>query len=237
MKKIFDLLKNRRILAFSITYFFLVVWFFITVVVSRLSVLDVISHPAWAFKDDPSPFILLMVLIVIPIYIYKNGTNNEEQAESKEKYAEELRKRLSVEEKDILELMIDNMGEIKEYFKISKDHAKSSFRLSVISCVIGFVILIASFIIYFVTKAIEPVIFTTISGAIVEIFAGTALLVHKSSINQLNHYYDALHNNERFLSIVNLVSKLKPEKIDELYIEIIHNEMNQLNKSPKNVEK
>lgn len=52
-------------------------------------------------------------------------------------------------------------------------------------------------------------------------FAGTVKVVYKSSLEQLNHYYKSLHENERFLSTVHLVSKLSPAKQDEMYAEII----------------
>ncbi len=45
------------------------------------------------------------------------------------------------------------------------------------------------------------------------------------SLSQLNHYYDALHENEMFLSAVHLVGNLAIDKQDEIYMRIIDNEM------------
>lgn len=130
---------------------------------------------------------------------------------------------------DIIELMLLNMKEIKEYYILSKTMAKSSFLLAVIMCILGFIIISASIIAMFVidisfTQSIIPII----GGAIVEVIAGTSLVVYKKSLEQLNQYYDSLHNNERFLSLVNIVDKLSDDKKDETYINIINNQLEAL---------
>ena len=123
--------------------------------------------------------------------------------------------------RNIIAQMIDNNDEIKEYFKISKRHAKSSYTFAIISCIIGIVILCFSVYSIFFVKDMELSIVTILSGAITEVIAGTVLWVHNKSALQLNHYYSALHENEKFLSAVNLVDKLSPEKRDDAYLEII----------------
>ena len=61
---------------------------------------------------------------------------------------------------------------------------------------------------------------------ITELVAGTALIVYKSSIKQLNHYHKALHEDERFLSSVNLVGKFSSVDMqDEMLKEIIRSEI------------
>lgn len=132
---------------------------------------------------------------------------------------------------DIMELMLLNMKEIKEYYVLSKTMAKRSFFLAVIMCIFGFAIIAASIITIFVidisfTQSMIPVI----GGAIVEIIAGTSLVVYRKSLEQLNQYYESLHNNERFLSLVNLVDKLTDNKKDDAYINIINNQLDVLKK-------
>ena len=63
------------------------------------------------------------------------------------------------------------------------------------------------------------------SGSISELISGTVFWVHNKSALQLNHYYDALHENEKFLSAVNIADKLSPEKKEEVLIEIIHKQI------------
>lgn len=133
------------------------------------------------------------------------------------------------EQNDALNLMLVNMEEIKAYYTLSKTQAKSSFRLAAWMCVLGFVLLVVAVVIPFFSQGkYEVSIITAIGGAIVEVIAGTSLFIYKNSLSQLNHYYESLHDNERFLSNVNLVRKLSFEKQDEMYIEIIRSGINNI---------
>lgn len=123
--------------------------------------------------------------------------------------------------KDILAQMLDNNDEIKEYFKISKKQAKSSFWLSVIACAVGIFMLGLAIYGAIVVNDFKIAIIGTISGAITEVISGTVLWVHNKSALQLNHYYDALHQNEKFLSAINMADKLSEARREEMYIEII----------------
>jgi flagellar motor component MotA len=128
-------------------------------------------------------------------------------------------------QRDILELMFDNTGEIRAYFSISKNHARLSFWLAILTCIFG-VVLLGLAVHYALTNPkIEPSVIAAIGGAISEVFAATSLVVHKKSLKQLNHYYDALHDNEMFLSTVHLVGNLSIDKQDDIYMEIIKREL------------
>lgn len=130
---------------------------------------------------------------------------------------------------DIIELMLLNMKEIKEYYVMSKDMAKKSFTLSVIMCILGFGIILFSIIAMFLTDiTLMESLIPVIGGSVVEVIAGTSLIVYKKSLEQLNQYYEALHNNERYLSLVNLVDKLNDNKKDETYINIINSQLEKL---------
>ena len=137
---------------------------------------------------------------------------------------------------NILQLMYNNMGEIIEYFRISKSHAKLSFWLALVSCIIGIILFSFAVIYAVVSNNLTPAIIAASAGAISELFAATSLVVHKKSLEQLNHYYNALHENEMFLSTVYLVGNISYEKRDDIYVEIIRNEMKlRLSKTfPKN---
>lgn len=154
---------------------------------------------------------------------------------------EQLRSRLieasheEAKNKDILELMLTNMSEIKQYYSISKHHARLSFILALLFCAFGFVLLAYS--VSLDKENPQPVIVGIIGGTVSELFAGTALLVHKSSLSQLNHYYRALHENERFLSTVNLVDRLSTEKRDEAIIKIIDSSLEDISSLVKRGEK
>lgn len=161
-----------------------------------------------------------------------NSTNSANILKKKKEKKSESNDEINKDATDIIELMLLNMKEIKEYYVLSKTMSKRSFRsflLSVIMCIFGFIIISASIIAMFVidisfTQSVVPVI----GGAIVEVIAGTSLVVYKKSLEQLNQYYDSLHNNERFLSLVNIVDKLSDDKKDETYINIINNQLEAL---------
>lgn len=171
-------------------------------------------------------------------YLTDSSINSEKDIEEINKYYQDLRnnilKRTTEENKDnvtsdILELMSLNMKEIKEYYFLSKNMAKHSFLLAIIMCILGFVVISFSIVSLFMKditfiQSLIPVI----GGSVVEVIAGTSLVVYKKSLEQLNQYYESLHNNERFLSLVNLVDKLSDDKKDETYISIINSQLDRL---------
>ena len=114
------------------------------------------------------------------------------------------------------------MKEINEYYVLSKRMTRQSFVLAVCMCIGGFLIISISVAFILVNNlAAKEAIIPVISGAVIEAIAATTLIVYKKSLEQLNRYYDALHNNEIFLSSVNLVSKISTERRDQMYEYII----------------
>ena len=71
--------------------------------------------------------------------------------------------------------------------------------------------------------------FGAIGGTVVEFIAGTSLLIYKRTLQQLNHYYRSLHENERFLLILNLATKLSENKQEEVYMKIIESQLPYIN--------
>lgn len=177
---------------------------------------------------------VLSVLSVLVSFFAAAYESHKEQEEAKQ-YYEKLRNSVLSEpsddekpesKKDILELMLANMKEIKDYYVLSKAQAKNAFILAVLMCILGFLLIGVSITAAFLnSENLASTIVPAIGAAIVEIIAGTSLVVYKQSVNQFNHYYNALHNNERFLSIVNLVSKVSKEKQDDVYISIIQSQI------------
>lgn len=141
--------------------------------------------------------------------------------------------RENAETQDITGFMLLNMKEIKEYYVLSKTMAKKSFYLAVLMCISGFIVISSSIAAIFIIKIsfIESLI-PIIGGTIVEVIAGTSLSVYKKSLEQLNRYYESLHNNERYLSLVSLVDNISEDKKDETYINIINNQLEAL-KNPQ----
>lgn len=129
------------------------------------------------------------------------------------------------DKKDIIALMLKNNDEITDYFKISKSQAKSSFWFSVISCIVGMGALAIGIYGIVILKDVSVSVISLISGSISELISGTVFWVHNKSALQLNHYYNALHENEKFLSAVNIADKLSIEKREEILVEIIYKQI------------
>lgn len=123
-----------------------------------------------------------------------------------------------------------NWKQMKGYYDISKKQATTSFRWAIAICFLGIAIIIFAIIspifpAFSSENSLVPVI-GSIGGAIVEIFAGTILLVYKKSLSQMNLYHKALSEYQRYLSCINLVTKISnTEKQDILIEEIIREEI------------
>lgn len=128
---------------------------------------------------------------------------------------------------DALERMMINLEDIKEFYTWSQKQAKASFILAVIMCISGFGLMIVAIPIPIVFRlSFQMSIIPAIGGVITELIAGTALVVYRNSLSQLNHYHKALHEDERFLSSVNLLGKFSSvEAQDDMLREIIRSEI------------
>ena len=132
---------------------------------------------------------------------------------------------LKQEKKDIIALMLNNNDEITEYFTISKKQAKSSYWFSIIAAVIGMFMLAFAAYGAIVVDSVDLTIIGVVGGAFTELVAGVVLWIHNKSAMQLNYYYDALHENERFLAAINMADKLGEEKREKMYVEIIRKQI------------
>ncbi len=139
----------------------------------------------------------------------------------------DIKKEDSKKEIDALGRMMINLEDIKEFYTWSQKQAKASFVLAVIMCISGFVLMIVAVILPVVFRlSFEMSIIPAVGGVITELIAGTALVVYRNSLLQLNHYHQALHEDERFLSSVNLLGKFSTvEAQDNMLREIIRSEI------------
>ena len=151
--------------------------------------------------------------------------------ELKEEIKQEERKVFVKEEKkkeiDALGRMMINLEDIKEFYTWSQKQAKASFILAVAMCISGFILMIVAIMLPVVFRlSFQMSIIPAIGGVITELIAGTALVVYRNSLSQLNHYHKALHEDERFLSSVNLLGKFSTvEAQDDMLREIIRSEI------------
>lgn len=183
-------------------------------------VLNLIGWPIILISISTS-FIYFIKLLE---YVFNNDLGKDSQRQIiSNKLKETLLDSNEKQDKDIINLMIENMVEIREYFNISKKQAKYSFTYAVVATIFGFIMFVIAILIAIIYKEINASIITAIGASITELISVVALKINKDAQKQLNYYYDALHENEQYLSTLSLISKISKGKQDDIYIDVIQN--------------
>ena len=117
---------------------------------------------------------------------------------------------------DVIDLMLKNVRELREYYIISKRQATNAFSASLIVCFLGFIVYIAG-IAVFVISGENALLLTTISGTIVEVISGLFFWLYRHAIKQLNIYHQRLGTTEKYLTAIRLVDKMGQDKHDDMY--------------------
>ena len=121
---------------------------------------------------------------------------------------------------DVIDLMLKNVRELREYYIISKRQATNAFSASLIVCFLGFIVYIAG-IAVFVISGENALLLTTISGTIVEVISGLFFWLYRHAIKQLNIYHQRLGTTGKYLTAIRLVDKMGQDKHDDMYKHII----------------
>ncbi|MDE6728262.1 MAG: hypothetical protein K2J80_10050, partial [Oscillospiraceae bacterium] len=82
---------------------------------------------------------------------------------------------------NVIDLMMKNVAELREYYVISKQQARKSFMAALVICILGFVIFALGIISSYLGNP-NVVSLTTISGSIVEIISGLFFFMYKNSL-------------------------------------------------------
>lgn len=225
----------------------------LTVVLAVVAIV-ILVLPSSPDKMDPLVSGVLVVVTsglclgMMLIYIDTVKKRKREYEENEiEAYSRKLQRAMSPEEKqlerkslesigvpkeekkevDALGRMMINLEDIKEFYTWSQKQAKAAFVLAVCMCIVGFLLMVTAVLLPAISSlSFEMALIPAAGGAIAELVAGTALVVYKNSLAQLNHYHKALHEDERFLSSVNLLGKFStPEAQDDMLREIIRSEI------------
>lgn len=190
-------------------------------------------------------FLLLFSTLALVAAFFMSITR-EKRGEDKENYSRKLREAFDYAKSeskhsnddsdeqdknntpvDAIGRMMLNLEDIKEFYSWSQKQAKTAFALAFTMCVLGFLLMVGATVITVINKmGVQIALIPAVGGVITEIVAGTALVVYRNSLEQLNHYHQALHEDERFLSSVNLVNMFSTEKEqDNMLKEIIRSEI------------
>jgi hypothetical protein len=126
------------------------------------------------------------------------------------------------DEKDILEIMIRNVKELKEYYVINKQQARNSFSAALLISVLGFFLFSTGIIINTLfQRSNDIIIFTTISGSIIEIISGLFFWLYNKAIKQINIFHESLQDTQKYLTAIQLSDRMTEEKRDLVYSFII----------------
>jgi len=160
----------------------------------------------------PLGFAVCVVTLALKMVSLRKRTKQQEEARRAEYY-----KILEEEGKSITRtIQVKNMEGTADYFTISKAHVRFSFGFSIFACIVGLAFLGIAVYRAMTDKSFESALIPTIGGAVAEFIAATVFWVHRKSAEQLNRYYDSLHEIEVFLSTTDMVNELStPEKKDE----------------------
>ena len=153
-----------------------------------------------------------------------NDGKGKKQTPRIKEHTKEDKKINKSNENDIIALMLNNHDEITEYFSISKSQAKSSYWFSVCSCIAGIIMLFAA-VFFILSGSLDYAVLGLIGATVTEVLSGTVLWIHNKSALQLNHYYDALHENEKFLSAITIADKLPSDIRVDILCEIIRSQL------------
>jgi hypothetical protein len=120
--------------------------------------------------------------------------------------------------------MIDNVSELKGYYTISKRQANRAFSATLIICVLVFVVFVSGIAANVFAKQ-NVLVYTTLSGSIIEIISGLFFWLYKKTIAQLNLYHERLGATEKYLIAMQLAEKVSSDKKDETYRYLIESIM------------
>ncbi len=132
----------------------------------------------------------------------------------------------SMNTRGVIDLMLNSITRIDRYYDWNISEARNIFWTAIGFSIVGFVLFAVAVYTAIVRGDVNATIPAAVGGAIAELLAHTVLNMYRTSVEQLNHYHQALHEDQRFLASVGVVERLSSDdRRDTLYCDIIHTEM------------
>jgi hypothetical protein len=183
-----------------------------------------------------SPFIPSDILVVVILYILLQSFINRYNlridnldVEKNQQERKEIIKKIteSVNNSDsgnISDVILLNLNQINEYYKINQNQAKNSFRLSSFLILTGFIaIMFAIFSPNFNDKITTDIsLISGISGILAQFIGGANFIIYNKTITQLNIYYQQLIKAQDTMLAIELCNKVQePEQKSKLIEKLI----------------
>lgn len=113
-------------------------------------------------------------------------------------------------QKNVLNMMADNVSELKEYYVISKQQARKSFSAALFICFFGIAIYIFGIVAYVILNK-DISLISIIAGTVVEVIAGLFFWLYREATNQLSIYHQRLGDTEKFLIAYQMIGEVPEE--------------------------
>ena len=146
---------------------------------------------------------------VLKYALYKKRTENE------------IREKFSEEDENLLEDVIENLKELKEFYVICKQQIRKSFSAAMFSCFAGFMLFVLAVVLFLLGGNNSASFMAGLSGAIVEIVSGLYFWMYKETSKQLGKYHKRLEATEKYLIALQIIEMLPEENRSEQYGKLI----------------
>lgn len=201
----------------------------IVIIASILCVLGIITILIYAFLTEISPerkdylinsvlpffFVPLVLFAIARTLYFSEQFSISMDTELKNLKAERVvitQKIETEKELDIFHTIQLSLNQLNEYYTINKNQARSSFRFSIFSIVIGLITIIAGIWMQYLDIAkIEISYITAISGLILEFIGGAYFFMYKKSLEQVNFFFGQLIKIQDTMLSINLADNIDSE--------------------------
>ena len=120
------------------------------------------------------------------------------------------------ENDNVLELMLKNVKELREYYVISKQQARKSFSAALFICFFGIFIYVLGIISVMILNK-DVSIISIIGGTVVEVIAGLFFWLYREATKQLSIYHQRLGSTEKYLTVIQIIRELPEDKKVEAF--------------------
>jgi len=123
--------------------------------------------------------------------------------------------------KNIQEVAASQLEIVNSYYQSGLRQSQQSFRWSLIWGGVGLAFLIAAVSVLLFRQPSEVAWVSALGGAIVEVFAGTYLVLYKNTSDQLSKFRESLEETQRLLLANSMCERLEGELEQNTRAEII----------------
>lgn len=165
--------------------------------------------------------VLIVILSYIPTVLAKVSIND--------KLVEIEKKRTAIENSikqgnkdNVQEIIKLNLNQLDEYYTINKSQSKNSYNFSVLTILVGFIIITATIIMYYTNPEKFTVsLITGAAGLIAEFIGATSLWLYRESTKHVNEFIERLTYLQKVMLAIDLADNLSEKKREKQISKII----------------